>query len=567
MAGTTPEVQLPVSFFGDDEFPVEWESEEEKQLHWWWDDLHCPQPLSPMWFDLGGWWSTCAYMFRRFGAPFAVDWKAKLVNGYLYTAVVPPDPKYAQEIAPYYGMVMPIYAERGLEWWENRLRPEILRNFEYLDNFPYDSASLPELMVLFEDALDIQERHWRIHWILNLSQFQASLDFQNAVREVIGEVDKDLLGRIMVSDDDRNWDAIRELWEAKERVKRNAVLTEAFSKETPREVLEELEKRAEGREFLRWLDEYKREYGNKAVYSHEYVYVTWRENPAPIIAAIQGYLATDYSFPEALQRLREDRDAAIRELMGMIPPDDARGREIVQAALDRVLRMMPLTPDHHFYIDQGTYARMRYVLLAIGRRLVEAGLLDQPDDTIFLKYHELRVLAANPGAIPDAKEIVRQRREARERAMAIRPREWIGTVTHWSLYEEPYKQGLWGYPQKFYDSLKREKREPSARVEGLPASPGVAEGIARVVLTPEELDAVKDGEILVCRMTNPAWVVAFTKIAGLVTDSGGQLSHPAVVSREFGIPAVVGTTNATQMIKTGARVRVNGNTGVVEILG
>ena len=67
-------------------------------------------------------------------------------------------------------------------------------------------------------------------------------------------------------------------------------------------------------------------------------------------------------------------------------------------------------------------------------------------------------------------------------------------------------------------------------------------------------------------MTNPAWVVLFTKIRGLVTEAGGTISHPAVVAREFGIPAVVGTTNAGDRIKTGDRIRVNGTTGVVEIL-
>ena len=92
------------------------------------------------------------------------------------------------------------------------------------------------------------------------------------------------------------------------------------------------------------------------------------------------------------------------------------------------------------------------------------------------------------------------------------------------------------------------------------------EGIARYVESPEQFDQVKPGEILVCKMTNPAWVVVFTKIKGLVTDAGGVLSHPAVVSREFGIPAVVGTGDATHRIQTGQRIRVNGSTGVVEIL-
>ena len=73
-------------------------------------------------------------------------------------------------------------------------------------------------------------------------------------------------------------------------------------------------------------------------------------------------------------------------------------------------------------------------------------------------------------------------------------------------------------------------------------------------------------EILVCQMTNPAWVVLFTKIGGLVTDTGGTTSHPAVLSREFGIPAVIGTSVATHRISTGDRVRVNGSTGTVEVL-
>ena len=95
----------------------------------------------------------------------------------------------------------------------------------------------------------------------------------------------------------------------------------------------------------------------------------------------------------------------------------------------------------------------------------------------------------------------------------------------------------------------------------------MVEGTARFVASLEEFDQVKEGDILVCRMTNPAWVVLFTKVKGLVTEAGGTTSHPAVVAREFGIPAVVGTGNAGERISTGDRIRVNGATGVVELLG
>jgi len=82
----------------------------------------------------------------------------------------------------------------------------------------------------------------------------------------------------------------------------------------------------------------------------------------------------------------------------------------------------------------------------------------------------------------------------------------------------------------------------------------------------DQFDQVRAGDVLVCVMTNPAWVVLFTKIVGLVTDAGGTVSHPAVLSREFSIPCVVGTDVATQQIKSGDRIRVNGTTGLVEIL-
>jgi len=83
----------------------------------------------------------------------------------------------------------------------------------------------------------------------------------------------------------------------------------------------------------------------------------------------------------------------------------------------------------------------------------------------------------------------------------------------------------------------------------------------------DDFDDVAEGEILVCQMTNPAWVVLFTKIAGVVTDTGGTTSHPAVLAREFGIPAVVGTSEATHHFASGDCIRVDGTNGTVEIVG
>ncbi len=567
------------TFYGSEEFPIEWQ-EGERELFWIYDDLHCPNPVSPMFFDIGGWWLTCDHMFRRFATPFASDWIMKKINGYAYMAAVPADPDlhveateyqarevphvprdpgYPASMGAYLGFVLPHYAASFLDWWRRRLRPEIERNFAYLDGYDTDAASLVELAVLFEDAIDIHDRHWKIHWMLNFAQFSATMALNATIEEVKGEVDPGLLGRLQSSVEDRNWDSIEALWRMKEGAKADAELSAAFhAGETAAAVIAALEGSERGRRFLEErLQPYQQEFGAKAIWSHEFVYPTWRENPAPIVEAVRGYLESDFDYPAALQSVKDDLEAAIRELMDEVPAGEARER--LQAALDLSLGMNPLTPDHHFYIDQGTNARLRLVLVAIGRKLVEAGTLDDHEDVLFLHYNELRLLMASQDAF-DARSLVSARRDEREAAFAIRPPDWVGTATAAQLAFPYYT--LWGFPEKF-------QREPPAaadRIVGLAASPGVADGVARQVASLEEFDHVKDGEILVCRMTNPAWVVLFTKISGLVTDAGGVAAHPAVVSREFGIPAVVGTSNATERIRTGDRLRVNGSTGVVEIL-
>jgi phosphohistidine swiveling domain-containing protein len=576
MSETGAEV-LGSRFEGED-FPVEWR-EGEKELFWILDDLHCPNPVSPMFFDIGGWWLTCDHMFRRFGTPFASDWIAKRVNGYLYTAAVPADPsaygeaseygsryvprvpegaEYAGKIGAYLGAVLPHYAYNFLDWWRERLRPEMDRNFAYLDGQDTEGMDMVELAVLLEDAIDIHDRHWKIHWMLNFAQFSATTALNATIAEVKGEADPGLVGRLQSSTEDRNWDAVEDLWKMKEEIGVDEELRRAFEADTAAGIVEALNRTERGRRFIsERLESHQQEFGYKAIWAHEFQYQTWKENPAPILEAVRGYLATDYDYPKAIQAVRDDLEVAKRELMDDVP--EGEGKEELQNALDLSLRMNPLTPDHHFYIDQGTNARVRLVLIAIGKKLARAGLLDDPEDVMFLRYNELRVLMFDPEAI-DAREIVSDRRDEQEDAYEMRPPEWLGTATQQAL-DFPYN-ALWGFPEKFY----REPSEKTDEVVGLGASAGVIEGRARVVTSIEASDQVEEGDVLVCRMTNPAWVVLFTKVSGLVTDAGGTVSHPAVVSREFGIPAVVGTSDGTRKIKTGDRVRVNGSSGVVEIL-
>src|SRR4029077_1929469 len=122
---------------------------------------------------------------------------------------------------------------------------------------------------------------------------------------------------------------------------------------------------------------------------------------------------SDYDYPAAIDAMRRDIETASNEILDGL---DGEALEAMRAANAVNLRMAPLTPDHHFYIDQGANAHVRLVLLAIGRKLVEAGRLDAPDDVLFLRYNELRMLIGNASVI-DARGLVAARRTEREASM------------------------------------------------------------------------------------------------------------------------------------------------------
>ncbi len=188
---------------------------------------------------------------------------------------VPEDPAYAGRIGAYLFAVLPHYATNFLDWWRDRLLPEIERNFAYLDEYDMDSAGLVELAVLLEDAIDVHDRHWKIHWMLNFAQFSATLALNATIAEVRGEVDPALPGRLQSSVADRNWDSIEALWRLKEQVKGDAELRDGFEAETAADVRRRLQASEAGRAFLeQGIGAYASEFGRKSIWSHEFVYPT-----------------------------------------------------------------------------------------------------------------------------------------------------------------------------------------------------------------------------------------------------------------------------------------------------
>ena len=194
-------------------------------------------------------------------------------------------------------------------------------------------------------------------------------------------------------------------------------------------------------------------------------------------------------------------------------------------------------------------AMLRRMLLEIGTRLTAAGVLQEPEDVFFLRLHELHALL-HGGSRGDILEIITARRaEYEENQSIMPPKVVVGRFDPDQRVPEPETVS-----------------ENAEILHGVAASAGVATGQARVILRAETDEHVQAGEILVAPFTDPGWTPYFVPAAGIVTDQGGLLSHGSIVAREYGIPAVVNVPAATRIIRTGQRLRVDGNRGIVTIL-
>ncbi|HEY8921496.1 MAG TPA: PEP/pyruvate-binding domain-containing protein [Candidatus Limnocylindria bacterium] len=194
---------------------------------------------------------------------------------------------------------------------------------------------------------------------------------------------------------------------------------------------------------------------------------------------------------------------------------------------------------------------MRRAVLRIGDALAERGMIAEPDDVFFLTRAE--ALAALDGAPLSPTVDVAGRRSLRTEQARLVPPPLVGRVN-------PMIQRVWGS----FPGLIGARPSDQALVSGVPASPGRATGLVRVIRGPDEFDQLQAGEILVAPLTAPAWTPLFTRAAAVVTDVGSAAAHASIIAREYGIPAVVGCGDATARLQTGMRVTVDGSSGNVE---
>jgi pyruvate,water dikinase len=290
-------------------------------------------------------------------------------------------------------------------------------------------------------------------------------------------------------------------------------------------------------ELTQFLDRH----GYHAPVQGELAVPSWRMDPAPVLKLAESYRRrSDDGDPVAAhQRLRATRDDTERQLLSRLPWP---ARPAIRALLGAVRGLVPMREVARLQFMQCADVA-RAAATVLGAHLIREGRLDAPDEVYQLTGDELI------GDLPVAPGLTALRRDRRERYLGVDlPMRFVG------------------YPDVSPVAPSVPGEQGRRVFTGMSGSRGVYEGPARVITEPDDAEELLDGEILVCETTNPSWASYFLVAGAVVVDIGGPLSHGPIVAREMGIPCVINTRDAREVISTGDLLRVDGTAGVVEIL-
>jgi phosphohistidine swiveling domain-containing protein len=486
----------------------------------WLPDLsHYPEQMTPLsatvWFAAMG--EGLHEATRELRAPFG-GFETRTELGWAYELALVPDWQPDLEGLREAALTLP-------DRWEGELLPRVRAITRELDAMRPERPPADEAVAVLDRLWELVREQWRLHFVTVILAQLAAEVLHDEYTERIGADDPLAAYRFLEGIANPADEAVGDL-AARARELEVAELIIEFE---PEHALARLRDTARGREWLHELDSYLLRFGGRS---------RWHELSLP----------REVEFPAlTLQSVRLLLDAPEREVTAGAPQPPPELAQLVE----HVRSAYALKELHTYEIDYPGLLATRDVLLGFGRRLQAEGILAVADDVWMLEREELR---AAVGGTALATDLVADRRAELARGFAEGMRPYLG--------DPPSDEDRHAALAKFYGSGDGDRAELS----GAAASPGEGTGIARVVVTPGDLSRVQPGDVLVATTTTPAWTPLFPTLGALVTETGGILSHAAVVAREYGIPAVVGVAGATRAIPDGARLRVDGSGGTVEIL-
>ncbi|NOX35101.1 MAG: phosphoenolpyruvate-utilizing protein [Deltaproteobacteria bacterium] len=540
----------------------------EKSPAWFLDATHSVPPWTPMfgWF----WVNFCRhgmqYGAEKLSLPTVKgwDWRFKDGGGYL-TLILVTDEKERKEREVKFKRAIRPFIDDYDKLWGGYVN-EMLDHYGRLKSCDIDTAGNGELLANFEDTINVCRRMWEIHMYMMYGVYTGFILFENTCKDTLGIDDThptfhDLLRGF----DNKVFEVDRELWRFSKKAGEMGIADIILNSKSE-DVLSELGRNDAGSKWLEELQVLLDEDGWRMQRMAEINLPTWVEDPTSAIASVKFFLKQggDFDLDAEREKQVQKRDEATKEVLAKVP-EDQKGWFTTLLGLAQKTGIF--SEEHNHYLDLYTHALMRRSCLGIGKRLAKADVIDDPEDIFFLIPDEVRASTLVPDGF-NLRHIVDKRRE-----------DWKG----WCKKENPpaiLKEGFtmdeaMGVLVQSNDpialkvvvgSMPVPKPELNADLYGICGSGGTSEGIARVVMEETQLDEIQEGEILVAVSTSPSWTPIFGLLNGVVVDRGASLSHSAIVSREYGIPCVINVFEGTAKIKTGQRIKVDGDNGVVYIL-
>ena len=472
-----------------------------------------------------------------------------IVNGYFYTRQ---DRPFRPPAAPS-ATLGERTATRGmgnyenLNRWRNEYLPAYLKRLHGHLEYDIASASSEDLVAFFDSLTRESGEFWYLMAPIgygfesSFAEYYASV-IPEALRPHYTTFFKGFPSKVMEGEE-----ALRAL---AMRGKEDGSLAERLLASTAQAVVQELEQMPD---WLRQgLDAYHGEYGHQ-VYNLDLSFPTMGEAPVGTIAALQNYLRYETQSPAMLLKASaEQREAAERHVLALLA-DQPQEQEYLRQSIRGFQASAASREDAGFYL-QRPWPLLRRVVLELGRRIAEAGVLEAPEQVFFVEKEELDgVLGALGRGEPVS--MLHDVAEGREHTWE----EHRKLAAPASIPEDNAKEGMDATAELIQDA-------EGTRIIGQSASPGRGQGTARIIHSPDELGRFAKGDVLVTTAASPALTPLLLLASALVTEAGGGASHSTLVARDLGVPTVVNTGIATRVIRDGQQVEVDGTRGIIRLL-
>jgi pyruvate,water dikinase len=512
-----------IRFSDGTELPISWVYADAPEFEWQIEREHWPEPLTPMetWiWQNGQSGADRAWQELALEPPLAFS-RFQTAGPFLYVNVTEPTPERIAAMAPSYMAVAQKYG-RALTLWTEHCEPRIRQACA-------DIAAM-DATVDLRSAAELLFYGFHQTFTSLVLLFLPNMQL-TALLSQFDIADEELTRFELTQGGDNATQAIdEEIFNLAEIARATPAVSKILHSGADG-ALAALRREPGAQTFLSKFDAMIDRHGSRSL-GWMLMLPTWGEHPESALALVRAQVLSERTSPDELRkRTSARRDEATERVLKALPPEKHDELRSIIASLDGYVRVR----EGRAYLQLVIAGEFRGLLLRVGEGLARRRQVDRADDIFFVTPDELK------GDTSNLRELVASRRAEWERWRAIEPPVVIGT---------PGKAAA-------------EAEAKRAEFKGSPASRGVATGAVRVLHSPDEGDKLQHGDILVCVLTTPAWTPLFAIAGGIITETGGALSHPAITAREYGIPAVTALVGATTKLKDGQRVTIDGTTGAV----